>query len=127
MENYDKNSIIFLAGHNGLVGSAIHRRLKALKFKKIITVSKKLDLRNPIKVKKFFKNKKIDYLIIAAAKVGGILANKNYQDEFLIDNINIQNNLLLLAKDKKIKRTIFWDPHVFIQRTQKHQLKKVVC
>ena len=127
MENYDKNSIIFLAGHNGLVGSAIHRRLKLLNLKKLSQYLKKLDLRNPIKVKKFFKNKKIDYLIIAAAKVGGILANKNYQDEFLIDNINIQNNLLLLAKDKKIKRTIFWDPHVFIQRTQKHQLKKVVC
>ena len=125
MENYDKNSIIFLAGHNGLVGSAINRRLKALKFKKIITVSKKkLDLRNPIKVKKFFKNKKIDYLIIAAAKVGGILANKNYQDEFLIDNINIQNNLLLLAKDKKIKRTIFLGSSCIYPKNSKTPIKE---
>ena len=104
----NKNSSIFLAGHNGLVGSAVFRKLKELGYKKIITVNRaKLDLRNTKNTLNFFKSKKIDYLIMAAAKAGGILANREYQKDFFYDNIEIQNSLLKLAAKKKIKRTIF--------------------
>ena len=105
----NKNSSIFLAGHNGLVGSAVFRKLKKLGYKKIITVNRsKLDLRNTDNTLNFFKSKKIDYLIMAAAKAGGILANREYQKDFFYDNIEIQNSLLKLAVKKKIKRTIFF-------------------
>ncbi|MDA9629846.1 NAD-dependent epimerase/dehydratase family protein [Candidatus Pelagibacter sp.] len=125
MNRYVKNSSIFLAGHNGLVGSAVLRQLKSLNFKKIITIPRKnLDLTNRDAVKNFFKKKKIDYLVMAAARVGGILANKNYQDEFLLDNINIQNNLLLLAKEKKIKRTIFLGSSCIYPKKSKTPIKE---
>ena len=75
----NKKSKIFIAGHNGLVGSAVLRLFKSKGFINLITVSKKkLDLKDKRKVEIFFKKKKIDYLIIAAAKVGGILSNNTY-------------------------------------------------
>ena len=104
----NKNNTLFIAGHNGLVGSSVLKKLKDNGFKKIITVDKKkLDLRNFSKVKKFFINKKIDYMIMAAARAGGIIANLNNQKDFFIENVEIQNSLLQLALEKKIKRTIF--------------------
>ena len=103
-----KNSKIFIAGHNGLVGNAVYRKLKSKKYKRLIVENKKkLDLLDTKKVDNFFKNKKPDFLIMCAAKVGGILENKNYQLDFLLNNINIQNNLLLAAKKYNVKRTIF--------------------
>ena len=104
----NKNSSIFLAGHKGLVGSAVYRKLKNEGFKKIITLDKKkIDLRDHVKLFRHFKNKKIDYMIMAAARAGGIMANLNNQKDFFIENIEIQNSLLQLALKKKIKRTIF--------------------
>lgn len=104
----NKNSNIFIAGHKGLVGSAIYQKLKILGYKKIIVVEKKkLDLTDEKNVFSFFKNKKIDFMIMAAAKVGGIMANKTYKADFYLENCSIQNNLLKLALKKKIKRTIF--------------------
>ena len=103
-----KNSKIFVAGHKGLVGSAIYKLLKKKKFTNILVKSKRdLDLRNHKKVENLFKKNKIKYLIIAAAKAGGILANQNYPTEFLNDNILIQSNLLMSAYKYKVKRTIF--------------------
>ena len=103
-----KNDYIFLAGHKGLVGSSVYRALKAEGFKNIVTVDKKkLDLRNSDKTEKYFNKIKIDYMIMAAARAGGILANKNNQVNFFFENIEIQNSLLKLALKKKIKRTIF--------------------
>ncbi len=103
-----KNSYIFLAGHKGLVGSSLLNLLKRKGYKNIITVDKKkLNLRDYKKVKKFFKNKKIEYLIMAAARAGGIIANSTNQKDFFIENVEIQNSLLQLALDKKIKRTIY--------------------
>jgi GDP-L-fucose synthase len=103
-----KNDTIFIAGHNGLVGSSVLKKFLDSGFKKIITVNKKeLDLRNFFNVKKFFKKKKIDYMIMAAARAGGIMANLNNQKDFFIENVEIQNSLLQLALEKKIKRTIF--------------------
>jgi GDP-L-fucose synthase len=104
----NKNDHIFIAGHNGLVGSSVLKKLKDQGFKNLITVDKKkLNLQNYSKVNKFFKNKKIDYMIMAAAKAGGIMANLNNQKDFFLENIEIQNSLLQLALEKKIKRTIF--------------------
>ena len=103
-----KKSYIFLAGHKGLVGSSLLNLLKKKGYKNIITVDKKkLNLRDYKKVKKFFKNKKIEYLIMAAARAGGIIANSTNQKDFFIENVEIQNSLLQLALDKKVKRTIY--------------------
>ena len=103
-----KNDAIFIAGHNGLVGNAVLNKLKHYGFKNLILVDKKkLDLRNFDKVNHFFKNKKIDYMIIAAARAGGIIANNSNQKDFFLENIEIQNSLLKLALKKKIKRTIY--------------------
>ena len=103
-----KKSYIFLAGHKGLVGSSLLNLLKRKGYKNIITVDKKkLNLRDYKKVKKFFKSKKVEYLIMAAARAGGIIANSTNQKDFFIENVEIQNSLLQLALYKKVKRTIF--------------------
>ena len=103
-----KNSFIFLAGHNGLVGKSVFDLLKNKGFRNIITVDrKKLDLRNFDKVKKFFAKKQIDYMVMAAARAGGIIANSSNQKDFYLENVEIQNSLLKLALKKKIKRTIY--------------------
>ena len=103
-----KSDKIYIAGHNGLVGSSVFNLLKKNGFKDLITVDrKKLDLRDFQKVDKYFKHKKIDYMIMSAARAGGILANSQNQKDFFLDNIEIQNSLLKLALKKKIKRTIF--------------------
>jgi GDP-L-fucose synthase len=102
------NSKIFIAGHKGLVGSSVLDLLKKKGYKNLITVDRKeLDLREYTKLKKFFRNIKIDYMIMAAARAGGILANSNNQKDFFLENIEIQNSLLKMTLDKNIKRTIF--------------------
>ena len=101
-------SKIYVAGHNGLVGSAIVRQLKKKGYKKIITVSKKkLNLLDKNKVLKFLKSKKPDFIFIAAAKVGGILANNRYKADFIYENISIQSNLIHSAYLSGIKNLIF--------------------
>jgi len=103
-----KSDNIFIAGHKGLVGNAVYKLLKKKGFNNIITIDrKKIDLRNSILVDNFFKNKKIDYIVMAAARAGGIIANSTNQKDFFLDNIEIQNSLLKLALKKKIKRTIY--------------------
>ena len=90
-----KNSKIYVAGHTGLVGSAIVRKLKKLKYTNIITIDRSnLDLTDQKKVSKFFKNKKPEFVIIAAAKVGGIFSNNNFKADFIYQNLSIQNNLI---------------------------------
>jgi GDP-L-fucose synthase len=103
-----KNSKIFIAGHNGLVGSAVFRNLKQRGYKNLIVISKKkLDLKNSKKVEVFFKKKKIEYMVICAALAGGIVANSKYPVDFFNENILIQNSLLNAALKFKLKRTIF--------------------
>ena len=103
-----KISKIYIAGHNGLVGSALYNLLSNSGYKKILYKnSKELNLTNFKKVDNFFKKNKPEFLVICAAKVGGILENKSYPMEFLLDNLSIQKNLLLAAKKYNIKRTIF--------------------
>ena len=104
----NKNSKIFIAGHNGLVGSAVFRNLKKHGYKNLIVISKKkLDLKNTKKVNLFFKKKKIEYMVICAALAGGIVANSKYPVDFFNENILIQNSLLNAALKFKLKRTIF--------------------
>ena len=84
----DKNSKIFVAGHNGLVGSAIVRRLKRKGYRNIITINRSmLDLTNQNKVFNFLKKKKPKFIFIAAAKVGGIYSNSKYKAQFIFDNL----------------------------------------
>ncbi len=102
------NSKIYIAGHNGMVGSAINRLLVKKGFTNIITkTSKQLDLRNQQSVNQFFESEKPIIVIDAAAKVGGILANNNYPYQFLMDNMLIQNNLIHAAHENEIEKFIF--------------------
>jgi len=102
------NSKIYVAGHKGLVGSAIIRKLKSKGYKKIITADrKKLNLTNQSKVFSFLKKYKPKFIFIAAAKVGGIYSNKKYKAEFIQENLSIQNNLIHSAYLSGVKNLIF--------------------
>lgn len=108
MINFSRDSRIYIAGHTGMVGSSCMRLLSNKGFKNIIVIpSKDLDLRNQDKVKNFFKSEKPEYVIHAAAKVGGILANDTYPYEFIMDNILIQNNLIKYSYEFDVKKFIF--------------------
>lgn len=103
-----KNSKIYVAGHKGMVGSAILKKLKKLGYSKLIfRESSKIDLRNQDKTYKFLKRNKPDVVFIAAAKVGGILENMNYGADFISDNLLIQNNLIIGSFKNKVKKLIF--------------------
>ena len=103
------NSKIFIAGHNGMLGSSILRKLRSKGYKNIIVVNKKnLDLRDQKAVKKFIKNKKPDAVIIAAAKVGGIKANIDNPANFISDNLLIQTNLISLSHTYNVKKLILF-------------------
>ena len=102
------NLRIFVAGHNGMVGSALIRLLSKKKNNKIIIKRKKnLDLTDQQKVKKFFFKNKIDQVYLAAAKVGGIYANNNYPAEFIYENLMIQNNVIHSAYLSGVKKLLF--------------------
>ena len=104
----NKYSKIYVAGHKGLVGSAIMRKLISKGYKNIIFRSKKqLDLKNQNNVFNFIKREKPDFIFIAAAKVGGIYSNNKYKAEFILDNILIQSNLIHSAYLNGIKDLIF--------------------
>jgi GDP-L-fucose synthase len=95
MSHINRNSKIYIAGHNGMVGSSIVRVLEKNGYSNLLEIDRsELDLMNQKEVKDFLKNEKPDLVIIAAAKVGGILANNQYKAEFLHDNLQIQNNLI---------------------------------
>src|SRR4051812_43372686 len=95
MEKTDK---IYIAGHRGMVGSAIERRLKKAGFENFVSrTSSDLDLRNQNAVNDFFEKEKPDYIFLAAAKVGGIVANNTYRAEFIYDNVMIEANIINAA------------------------------
>lgn len=102
------NSKIYIAGHRGMVGSAIHRNLQAKGFNNFVfRTSAELDLRNQQAVSKFFEEEKPDYVFLAAAKVGGIQANNIYRAEFLYDNLCIQNNIIHSSYLNNVKKLMF--------------------
>ena len=108
MGEINKNSKIYIPGHSGMVGSSCLRILKKAGYNNIITEnSSRLDLRNQRDVYNFIKTKEPDVIIDAAAKVGGILANKTYPYDFIMDNMLIQNNLIDSANKLDIKKFIF--------------------
>ena len=105
MQKTDK---IYIAGHRGMVGSAIKRRLEAEGFENFVTrTSSELDLRNQDAVQAFFETEQPDYVFLAAAKVGGILANNTYRGEFLYDNLMIQNNVIHSSYLSGVKKLMF--------------------
>ena len=112
-----KTDKVIIFGHKGLIGSALIKELHRRKYKNILSVSKKkLNLLNQHNVNNFFKQKKPDVVIIAAARVGGIYANKTFPFNFLYENLMIQNNIIGASIKFKCKKLIFWAQVVFIQK-----------
>jgi GDP-L-fucose synthase len=102
-----KDQRIFVAGHNGMVGSAILKNLKLNGYKNIITKNRKeLNLLNQKSVNDFFKKESIDMVIICAAKVGGILANDTHRADFIYENLQIASNIIKSSHDHKVKKLI---------------------
>lgn len=102
------DSKIFVAGHRGLVGSAVVRALEARGIKNILTRTRaELDLRDQTAVRKFFESERPEFVVLAAAKVGGIGANSTYPVEFLLENLQIQNNIIPAAADFGVKKLAF--------------------
>ena len=103
-----KNSKIFVAGHRGMVGSAIVRKLQSEGFNSILfRTSKELDLRNQRDVADFFNYEKPEYVFLAAAKVGGIVANNTYRADFIYENLIIECNVIKSAFDSGVKKLLF--------------------
>lgn len=104
----EKNSKIYIAGHNGMVGSAIIRSLEKEGFNNFIyKTSKELDLRNQAQVESFFEKEKPEYVFLAAAKVGGIHANNTYPGEFIYDNLMIETNIIHSSYKNNVKKLLF--------------------
>ena len=104
----DKKSKIYIAGHRGMVGSSIVRKLLSDGYNNIITkTSKELDLRNQQAVKDFFAIEKPDYVFLAAAKVGGIVANNTYRADFIYDNLMIESNIIHESYKNQVKKLLF--------------------
>lgn len=104
----EKNSKIFVAGHRGLVGSAVVRALKKDGFSNLILKTKdELDLTNQHAVANFFEKEKPEYVFLAAAKVGGIMANKTHPAEFIYNNLSIETNIIHSAHLHKVKKLLF--------------------
>ena len=104
----DKSSKIYVAGHNGLVGSAIWNNLKQRGYTNLVGRShKELDLTDQYAVKKFFDEERPDAVVLAAAFVGGIMANKTHCAEFLLENLEVQNNVIMQSYLNGVKKFCF--------------------
>jgi GDP-L-fucose synthase len=104
----EKESKVYVAGHRGMVGSAIVRKLTSLGYTNLITrTSAELDLRNQQQVLDFFAIEKPEYVFLAAAKVGGIVANNTYRADFLYENLAIQNNIIHSSYLNQVKKLMF--------------------
>lgn len=110
MENnfIDRDAKIYVAGHNGLVGSAVVRQLRSQGYRNLLLrTSQELDLRNGEHVKAFFQNERPQFVFLCAAKVGGILANNNYPASFIYDNLAIQNHVIEASRQVNVSRLLF--------------------
>jgi GDP-L-fucose synthase len=120
-----KDSKIYIAGHRGMVGSAIWRNLESRGFTALIgRTSSELDLTNQLQVKEFFEKEKPEYVILAAAKVGGIVANNTYRAEFIYENIQIQNNVIHYSYLNEVKKLLFLGSSCIYPKNAEQPLKE---
>lgn len=121
----DKSSKIYVAGHRGMVGSAMVRKLQAEGYNNIVTrTSKELDLRNQQAVTDFFAAEKPEYVFLSAAKVGGIVANNTYRADFLYDNLMIQNNIIHQSYVNNVKKLMFFGSSCIYPKLAPQPLKE---
>jgi len=121
----NKDDKIYVAGHRGMVGSAIVRKLEDEGYTNIITRTRsQLNLKNQIDTQKFFEDESPDYVFIAAAKVGGILANKDYPAEFIYENLQIQNNILHFSSIFGVKKLLFLGSSCIYPKFAKQPIKE---
>lgn len=121
----EKEAKIYVAGHRGMVGSAIVRELQNKGYHNIVTkTSKELDLRSQDAVRSFYETEKPQYVFVAAAKVGGINANNIYRAEFLYDNLMIQNNLIHFAYESGVKKLLFLGSSCIYPKLAEQPLKE---
>src|SRR5210317_2433537 len=120
-----KNSKIFIAGHKGMVGSSVLKLFKKKEYKKIFTVDKSVvDFTNQIQTKKYLNKIKPKFVVIAAAKVGGILANQNYKADFIYQNLMIQTNLIHCSYLAGVKKLIFLGSSCIYPKYSKQPIKE---
>ncbi len=121
----NKDSKIYIAGHRGMVGSAIVRRLEADGYRNLITrTSADLDLRRQADVEDFFRKEKPEYVVLAAAKVGGILANNTYRADFLYDNLMLEANVIHAAAQSGTQKLLFLGSSCIYPRLAPQPLKE---
>ena len=121
----DLGAKIFVAGHRGMVGSAVYRALQKAGYNNLLVrTSKELDLRNQAAVADFFASEKPDYVFLAAAKVGGIVANNTYRAEFIYDNLCIQNNLIHQSYVNGVKKLMFFGSSCIYPKMAPQPLKE---
>jgi len=122
IDNQDK---IFIAGHNGMVGSAIIRELRKKNYNNLITLDRsEINLTNRLKLKEWFSENKPSVVILAAAKVGGIYANDKYPADFLLENLKIQNNVIELAWEHNVKKLLFLGSSCIYPKFSKQPIKE---
>ena len=125
MHLQNENAKIYVAGHCGLLGSAIVRQLRSAGFRNLVTrTSKELDLRDQQATNTFFENERPDFVVLAAARVGGILANDRYPADFICDNLSIQNNVIQAAARTHVRRLIFMGSTCIYPREARQPLKE---
>lgn len=121
----NKKEKIYIAGHRGMAGSAVYRRLKKEGFENFVfRTSDELDLRDQKAVADFFINEKPDYVFLAAAKVGGIMANNTYRAEFLYDNLMIQSNVIENSYRQRVKKLLFFGSSCIYPKLAPQPLKE---
>jgi GDP-L-fucose synthase len=124
-KDMNKEDKIYIAGHRGMVGSAIKRKLESEGFRNLVLkTSDELDLRNQQAVSVFFENEKPDYIFLAAAKVGGILANNTYRADFLYENLMIESNIIYAAWKSAVKKLMFLGSSCIYPRMAPQPLKE---
>ena len=121
----DKDSKIYIAGHRGMVGSAILRKFKKEGFTNLVLRTREeLDLTNQAKVEEFFQTEKPEYVIVAAAKVGGIKANNEHQADFILENLLIQDNIIVSSLRNNVKKLLFLGSSCIYPRESPQPIKE---
>jgi GDP-L-fucose synthase len=115
---------IYIAGHQGMVGSAILRQLNSKKYQLITRTHSELDLANQNEVQQFFKQENPDQVYLSAAKVGGIQANNNYPADFIYQNLMIQTNVINSAYENNVKKVLFLGSSCIYPREAKQPMQE---